>query len=147
MMLPHWALVSHPWPPDAHSFSSGREEHRTRFQTRSQMYFISIQWTLHWIICMENSRHQNTYKVKLTLSTGNRVFIWRASALIAYLRSVCRFPGNLVDKHTCSSQACFHTHPDHHTPQDSPNIHPHLGQRKKTGPCSARLFHWLVATW
>lgn len=53
------------------------------------------------------------------------------SALIAYLRSVCRFPGNLVDKHTCSSQGCFHTHPDRHTLQDSPNIHPHLGQRAK----------------
>lgn len=68
----------------------------------------------------------------LTPYTGSQILHGRMQMLINYLRSVCRFHGNPADKHTCSSQACSHTLLDHHhTLQNPPNIHPHLGQKKR----------------
>lgn len=48
----------------------------------------------------------------------------------AYPRSVCRCPGNLPHKHICSRRGCSHTRCGRCTRQDSPHIHPHLGQRR-----------------
>lgn len=119
MTLPHRALVSHLWPPDAHSFSSDEYQHE------------GIVWKADH---NPGSYLFNYHRQETELPHGG------ASALIAYLRSVCRFPGNPVDKHTCSSQACSHTHPDHRTLLGSPNIHPHLGQRDR----AERLFYFFI---